>query len=132
MPQFAFRIDGDPKRYSCNVFRYHSSLSRLYIRVFEGLKDAPSFYLLFTDVGYFEGPMNWRGVDFVRADAEDCLSLMVATGMVDDMMLDDLDTRQALAEAAYLYTLQTGHSRIRIIAGEAVKLQNLPAEAELE
>ncbi len=104
----------------------------MYIRVFEGLKDAPSFYLLFTDVGYFEGPMNWRGVDFVRASADDCLSLMVATGMVDDMYLDDPDTRQALAEAAHLYTLQTEHSRIRIIAGEAVKLQELPAEEQME
>lgn len=117
-----------PKIYRCNVLRYDSGLSRLYIRVFKGMSVAPSFYLFFSDVGYFEGPVNWEGVGFNIESSEKCLSLMVDTGMVRDIMLDDPDTRLALAEAAQLYTLQTPHSTIRIVAGSAVKMDKLPGD----
>ncbi|MFZ4816046.1 MAG: hypothetical protein ACOYL5_16035 [Phototrophicaceae bacterium] len=120
-----FELDA-PKLYRCNVFRYFSGLSRLYIRVFKGRNEAPSFYLFFSDVGYFEGPMNWQSADFRRLSPEDCLSLMGQTGMVEDFLLDDPDTRDALKEAAHLYIVQTPHTTIRIIAGELVMLQKLP------
>lgn len=120
-----------PQIYRCNIFRYHSGLSKLYIRVFKGMATAPSFYLFFTDVGYFEGPMNWQGVAFQQADADASLRLMRELGIVEDIMLDDPDTRQALAEAAHLYTLQTSHSLIRIIAGDAVKLDDVPEELKI-
>lgn len=115
-----------PQLYSCNVFRYHSGLSRLYIRVFKGKNEAPSFYLFFSDVGYFEGPMNWQSIDFQQATADECLSLMQQTGMVEDFMLDDEETRNALAEAIHLYRVKTPHTIVQIIGGEAVILKELP------
>jgi hypothetical protein len=117
-----------PEEYRCNVYRYSSSLSKLYVRVFKGMAESPSFYLLFSDVGYFDGPMNWSGVDVQRASAEDCLALMVHVGMVTDFMLDDLDTREALAEAAHLYSVQTHDAgyTVRIIAGEVIMLADVP------
>jgi hypothetical protein len=117
-----------PDLYRCNVMRYHSSLSKLYIRVFKGMSEAPSFYIFFSDVGYFEGPMNWKGVRLQRASAGQCLSLMKKVGLVEDFMLDDPETRLALAEAAHLYTFHTPLTTIHIIAGEAVKLDNVPEE----
>lgn len=117
-----------PQIYRCNVFRYHSGLSRMYVRVFKGMSEAPSFYLLFPDVGYFEGPMNWKGVEFQQQDDDACLALMRSTGMVEDFLLEDAETRQALAEAAKLYVLQTPLTTVRIIAGDAIKLTEIPPE----
>lgn len=115
-----------PGIYKCNVFRYHSGLSKLYIRVFKSANSAPSFYIFFSDVGYFEGPMNWTSVDLRMAPPSQCLDLMRDTGLVEDFMLDDEDTRQALADATHLYVIQTAHTTIRIIAGEAVMLNDAP------
>ena len=115
-----------PTLYRCNVYRYHSGLSRLYIRVFKGLAQAPSFYLFFSDVGYFDGPMNWHSVDLRRAPAAECLRLMQAVGMVDDFMLDDPEPRLALAEAAHLYVFLTPITQIRLIAGQVVRLDQIP------
>ncbi|MEO0562847.1 MAG: hypothetical protein AAF125_12120 [Chloroflexota bacterium] len=117
-----------PVLYRCNVFRYHSGLSRLYVRVFKGLAQAPSFYLFFSDVGYFEGPMNWKGADLRRAPSADCLSLMQTVGLVEDFMLDDPETRLALAEAAHLYVFRTSQTEVRLIAGEVVRLQDVPED----
>jgi hypothetical protein len=126
-----FEIDS-PQIYRCNVFRYHSGLSRLYIRVFKGMSTAPSFYLLFSDVGYFEGPMNWQGVAFQRDTPEACLDFMARVGMVADLMLDDPDTRAALSEAAHLYTMQTPQNVIHIIAGDAVRLPEIPEALQVD
>lgn len=124
-----FKLD-TPKLYRCNVYRYNSNLSQLHIRVFRGLNTTPNFYLLFTDVGYFEGPMNWQNADFTRESGEACLDLMLEAGMVQNINLDDPDTRQALAEAAYLYIVKTSHTTIRIIAGSAVRLTELAEDEE--
>ncbi|MEO1440773.1 MAG: hypothetical protein AAFV33_10240 [Chloroflexota bacterium] len=117
-----------PNLYRCNVYRYSATLSQLYIRVFKGMSVAPSFYLFFSDVGYFEGPMNWEGADFQKATSEECISLMRKTGMVQDFLLDDPETREALTESVYLYTVETQHTTIRIIAGEAVLMPDVPSE----
>ncbi|MEM6284374.1 MAG: hypothetical protein AAF787_19435 [Chloroflexota bacterium] len=117
-----------PNLYRCNMYRYSSTLSKLYIRVFKGMSVAPSFYLFFSDVGYFEGPMNWEGADFQRQESDACIALMRRVGMVQDFLLDDPETREALMESAHLYTVQTQHTTIRIVAGEAVMLADVPPE----
>jgi len=124
-----FKLEA-PKLYRCNVHLYNSNLSQLHIRVFRGLNTTPNFYLLFTDVGYFEGPMNWQNADFTRESGEACLALMLQTGMVQNINLDDPDTRQALAEAAFLYTVKTSTTTIRIIAGSAVRLTELAKDED--
>lgn len=117
-----------PGMYRCNVFKYNSGLSKLYIRVFKSVNSAPSFYIFFCDVGYFEGPMNWTSADFQVRPADECLDLMQAVGLVEDFRLDDEEIKKALAEAAHLYTVKTTHTTIRIIAGDAVMMTEIPDE----
>ena len=117
-----------PQIYRCNVYRYHSGLSKLYIRMFKGMAEAPAFYIFFADVGYFEGPMNWKGVNFHRASSDTCLDLMVSVGLVEDFYLNDPDTRVALAESTHLYMVQTPHTIVKIIAGKGVILKDVPEE----
>lgn len=115
-----------PSDCRCNVYRYHSGLSRLYIRVFKGMSEEPLCYLLFSDVGYYEGPFNWQGADFQRGHPDDCLQLMGDAGLVENIMLDDPDTRAALAEAVHLYRVETGFQPVQIIAGDAIRLEAAP------
>lgn len=117
-----------PQRYRCHVHRYFSGLSRLYIRVFRGEQDAPAFYLMFTDVGYFEGPINWEGADFCIASPEDCLHLMLQTGMVGEAILQFPDAYLPLTEHARLYVVRTSHQPVRFIAGSAQTLTDVPPD----
>ncbi len=114
-----------PQIYRCHVHRYYSGLSRLYVRAFKGNAQEPAFYLLFSDVGYFEGTMNWQGVNFRRAAAQECLTLMQKSGMLADTPPEML---QALAEVVHLYILNTEHSSVKIIAGHATRLNEIPSE----
>ncbi len=120
----------NPHIYRCGVHHYHSKLSRLYLRVFKGERKTPAFYLLFSDVGYIDAPANWQGANFQIASAEECLALMVETGLVGEATLDFPAMRQSLSEATRLYTVETDTSTIRIIAGSATLLQRLPPELE--
>lgn len=125
MTDNVFNID-NPKLYVCNVYKYDSNLSKLYIRVFKGRSTQASFYLFFSDVGYFEGPMNWQGAEFRTASTEACFTLMRNAGVVEPSYLDDPDMQAALAEAAHLYEVETLHSTVRIIAGSAIMMREIP------
>lgn len=121
-----------PHLYRCHLHYYHSRLSRLYVRCFKGLLPAPAqaaaFYLLFADVAYLDTPVNWQGVGFVVAPAEDCLALLAALHLIDPAYLADPDTRAALAESTQLYHLSTPQHTVRIVAGAVSRLEHLPAE----
>ena len=84
------------------------------------------FYFFFTDVGYYEGPLNWKGASLRQANAQASLNLLVKLGMVHNFLLDDPDTRSALADSAKLYLFRTKLTTIRLIAGQAMKLDTLP------
>ena len=114
-----------PHLYRCHVHRYYSGLSRLYVRAFKEDAQEPAFYLLFSDVGYFEGPMNWQGVHFRRAPAQECLSLMQKSGMLQGTPPEMLD---ALAEVIHLYVLDTPQTPVKIVAGNATRLNEIPSE----
>ncbi len=117
-----------PEVYRCNILRYDTRLSKIYVRAFNGMSDDPSFYLLFTDVGYFEGPLNWQGAAIYKASSELCLKLMVDVGMVADFMMDDPDTLAALKETANLYLFKTKFRPIQLVAGNVVMRNNVPPE----
>ncbi|MFN8371735.1 MAG: hypothetical protein U0694_02505 [Anaerolineae bacterium] len=114
-----------PQIYRCNVHRYHNKLSRLYIRAFKGEAQEPAFYLLFTDVGYFEGPMNWQGVGFRLAPARECLTLMQKAGLLAGVQPE---LASAIAEMTHLYLLDTPATIIKIIAGQATRLNEIPTD----
>ena len=118
----------NPYLYRCHVHHYHSRLSRLYLRVFKGQQQTPAFYLLFSDVGYIDGPINWQGADFRIAPAEDCIELMLQTGMIGEAVLQFPDAYASLTATSRLYVVETAHTPVRIIAGSAALLRQIPDE----
>jgi hypothetical protein len=121
-----------PMLYHCHVHRYFSGLSRLYLRVFKGQQNQPqsqpAFYVLFSDVGYYEGAISWQGADFCLAFPDDCIALMLKVGMVGEAIVQFPDAYAALTENAKLYVVQTTHTPVRFIAGSTTLLTNLPPD----
>ena len=117
-----------PQLYRCQVYRYFSGLSRLYLSIFKPNQTAaPAFYILFSDVAYFEGPVNWQSVDFYIGASEDCLDLLLKTGIIGPAVLQFPDAYATITDAARLYLVDTPHSQIRIIASSAARLDSVPA-----
>lgn len=123
-----------PSLYRCHVHHYHTRLSRLYIRVFKAPQgnastmQIPAFYVLFSDVGYVEGPINWEGANFCIAQHQECIDLMLETGMIGKAVLQFPDAYAAITDTARLYVVKTEHSSVRIIASSAARLPSLPPE----
>ncbi len=116
-----------PWLYRCQVYRYFNGLSRAYLGVFKPHQNVPAFYILFSDVAYFEGPVNWQSVDFYVAPPQDCIDLMLHTGIIGPAILQFPDAYASVTETANLYQVDTPASQIRIIAGSAALLDTIPA-----
>ncbi len=116
-----------PQLYRCQVYRYFNGLSRLYLSVFKPNQNIPSFFLLFSDVGYFEGPVNWQSVDFYMAPTQECIALMLKTGMVGEAILQFPDAYASITDSARLYVVDTPETRIKIIASSVSMLDSVPA-----
>jgi hypothetical protein len=117
-----------PMLYRCHVHRYFSGLSRMYIRVFKGQQNIPAFYLLFSDVGYYEGSISWQGADFSIAPEDEAIELMLRVGMVGEAILQYPDAYASITENAKLYVVRTTHTPVRFIAGSASLLPDVPDE----
>jgi len=117
-----------PAIYRCHIHHYHSRLSRLYVRVFKGASRIPAFYLLFPDAGYVEGPINWDGANLCIAPHEECIALMLETGMIGEAVLQFPDAYAAITDTARLYIIKTTRTPVRIIAGTVARLPQLPPE----
>jgi hypothetical protein len=116
-----------PQLYRCQVYRYFSGLSRLYLSAFKPYQTVPAFFLLFSDVAYFEGPMGWENADFRIAPHEECVALMLSAGIIGEAVLQFPDAYAAVTEAANLYTVRTPRAAVRIVAGSAALLNEIPA-----
>jgi hypothetical protein len=125
----AFNIT-NPGRYRCQVFHYHRKLSRLYLSVYQGNRQQPAFYLLFSDVAYIEAPMSWLGVGFDIAEREECIGLMLEAGLVGEAIHQFPDAYASITDYARLYRARAVHSVIRIIASSAAILQTIPGEIQ--
>ena len=125
----AFNIS-NPARYRCQIFHYHRKLSRLYLSVYQGQRDQPAFYLLFTDVAYIEAPMSWLGVEFDIATRDECIALMLEVGLVGEAIHRFPDAYASITDYARLYRLRSVQSEIRIIAGSGAILQTIPSEIQ--
>lgn len=120
----------NPGRYRCQVFHYHRKLSRLYLSVYQGNRQEPAFYLLFSDVAYIEAPMSWLGAHFDIAEREECIALMLAVGLVGEAIRHFPDAYASITDYARLYRARSIHSEIRIIASSSAILQTIPGEIQ--
>lgn len=125
----AFNIS-NPARYRCQIFHYHRKLSRLYLSIYQGQREQPSFYLLFADVAYIEAPMSWLGARFDIATREECIALMLEVGLVGEAIHRFPDAYASITDYARLYRVESVHSEIRIIAGSGSILQTIPSEIQ--
>ncbi len=125
--QNAFNIT-NPARYRCQIFHYHRKLSRLYLSVYQGTREQPAFYLLFSDVAYIEAPMSWLGAEFDIAARGECIALMLEVGLVGDAIHQFPDAYASITDYARLYRVRSVHSEIRIIASSAAILQTIPVD----
>ena len=119
-----------PARYRCQATHYHRKLSRLYLSVYQGQREAPAFYLLFSDVAYMDMPTSWQGADFDIADHDECIALMLEVGLVGEAIRQFPDAYASITDYARLYRVRSIHCEIRIIAGSGSILQTIPAEIQ--
>ncbi len=118
-----------PENYRCQMLHYHNRLSRLYLSVFQGKRELPSFYLLFSDVGYLDCPMSWQGAHFDIAPEEECIRLLLETGLIGRAVLQFPRAYASITDYARLYLGHTNTDRpVRIIASSANMLRSLPAD----
>ncbi|MEM9952862.1 MAG: hypothetical protein AAF846_14740 [Chloroflexota bacterium] len=118
-----------PELYRCQVIHYHNRLSRLYIAVYKGdNRQAPAlFYLLFSDVGYFDCPTTWQGASFMIAPSDDCIQLMLDTGLIGQAILRFPNAYASITDHLRLYVGETSSDRnVRIIANSANMVHELP------
>ncbi len=117
-----------PRRYRCQVFHYHRKLSRLYLSVYQGQRDRPAFYILFSDVAYIDAPMTWLSANFSIAHKQACIKLMIQAGLVGEAIHQFPDAYAAITDYARLYRVRTSHREIRIIASSGTMLRQIPDE----
>jgi hypothetical protein len=119
----------NPQQYRCQMHHYHSRVSRLYLRVFQGNNNQPVFYLLFSDVAYMDCPVSWEGTDFRIGSQDDCIELMLEAGLIGQAILRFPKAYASITDYARLYIAETKAERpVRIIANSASMLHQLPAE----
>ena len=117
-----------PTLYRCQVYRYFSGLSRLYLSVFKPNQTVPAFYVLFSDVAYFEGPMGWESAAFYTEDKDTCVDLLLRTGIIGPAILQFPDAYAPITETVRLYTVDSAHSQIKIVASSIARLESVPAD----
>ena len=117
-----------PARYRCQVFHYHRKLSRLYLGVYQGQREQPAFYLLFSDVAFIGAPMSWRGAGFDIAPKQACIDLMIRLGLVGEAIHQFPDAYASITDYARLYQLRMPGCPVQIIAGSGAILKRIPAE----
>jgi len=115
-----------PQLYRCQVYRYFSGLSRLYLSLFKPYQTVPAGYVLFSDVAYFEGPVNWQSADFHIGPSQDCVDLLLKTGIIGEAVLQFPDAYASITDTARLYLVDTPTTQIKIIASSASLLDHVP------
>lgn len=119
-----------PGGYRCQVFHYHRKLSRLYLSVYQGQRNQPAIYILFSDVAYIEAPMSWLGADFCIASKQACIDLMIEVGLIGPAIRRFPDAYASITDYARLYRVHSPNSVIRIIASSGTLLRSIPSEIQ--
>lgn len=124
-----FRLT-EPERYRCQVLHYHKRLSRLYLSIFLPNDEQNAIALLFADVAYFDCPVNWQSANFTLRPDEECVALLLETGLIGEAVLHFPGAYASLTEHVHLYEVPGEKRSVRIIAGSVTRLQQIPAELQ--
>ena len=119
----------DPTEYRCQIYHYHSRVSRLYISLLKGQQNIPIMHLLFSDVAFFDCPVNWQGADFSIGDKDACIELMLERGLIGQAILQFPNAYASITDYARLYVCVTSTGvPVRLIANAASMIKSLPPE----
>lgn len=67
----------NPLEYHCRLWDYIPGHSQLLVRVYkDDFLGKDVFFLTFETVGYWEGPVGWKGVDFSLGTVEEAMGII--------------------------------------------------------
>jgi hypothetical protein len=113
----------DLKDYHCRVWSYLASHSALLVRAYkEDFQTDDTWYLLFSGVVYFEGPITWVVVDFNFGSPNESLGLIRKSGAFGDMP-DDY-----LLKHYHLFKIKTGNGEVKILASNISRGNEIPGD----
>lgn len=113
----------DPDACRCQVWHYEAKLSRLTLHVYRAMeRDKAAFGLLFIDVAYWDGPMTWTSADFRMASHDDCIALMLETGLIGPAILQFPGAYASITDMAHLFMIETPRRPIRLIASSGTMI----------
>lgn len=126
MLDFLSNLD-NPQAYECRVWDYNSTHSRLIIRVNklnQFVTDDEAFFLLLLGVKYFEGPLHWRGINFLEGNKSECQRLLHQTTVARDLIAE-----HAKLGTFTLFTLESEDVTVRIVAESVERMAiNSPSQ----
>jgi hypothetical protein len=79
-----------PEQYDCRIRNYGIGHSRLRIRVRNRLNSKDTFYLSFTSVAYYSGPMGWNSANFTVKSDKEMLTILRLIEKFDDRLDEQL------------------------------------------
>ncbi len=102
----------DPDEWYCQVLQYHRGHSELFLQA-QQVNTSEILTITFIATRYFEGPLDWRGADFIQEPQENCEVLMRSLGETN---------LQFVLEASRLFSCRISNatdpsSSVRIVAG---------------
>jgi hypothetical protein len=106
-----------PEMMECSITSYKWNRQILTVKIKR--ENSPEvFYLRFTRVEFFAGPMMWKGADFRTGSDADCLELLQMTGRIGEFATED-----TIRQIGYkLYGVDVGDNvTLQIIAAKANK-----------
>ena len=108
--------------YYCSVWLYQRSHSEMVVKLSKSdeLSDPDKFYVLFTWVVYYEGPLKWQGEVFQLGSDMECKELLQKLGYTYP---DELISSGKF----HLYVSHTTEYNVRVIAAKYSKLNKLPS-----
>ncbi len=116
----------NPSAYHCRVWSYLASHSQLLVRVHKGdFVTGDTFYLLFAEVLYFDGPMSWQGVTFHLGTSEECWELVRKRPGFSEIPQEE---RLLALKKVRLYTFEAQDCTVRILAGNVHRNKDFPSD----
>lgn len=114
----------NPRAYTCKIWSYAASHSRLLIRVHkDDFAEGASFYLLFEGVLYIEGATTWHGVGLQIGLPEESLQLLRSHIGRHENIPDEY-----ILERIMLFKFITSSGTVKILASGLHKSKNIPPD----
>lgn len=66
----------NPDDYNCAILGYRHNHSMMLVRVSNDEIDSNAFFIVFSEVIYYEGPFQWNGCNFYLASEDECRELL--------------------------------------------------------